>query len=312
MKLVNYLAALLAVSAAISLPPRAQAQSTEPAKIGVGVDAAFVPMYLAKQRKLFDKHGLNVEIVQFTQGGDALDAIIAGQVQMGGAAQPTTLIRAARADVKVFGIFGQSGTYIKLVTKANITDPKQIKSIGIVPGTVSEYATERLFAKYGIDPKSVQLVKIGPPEAPALLARGDLDGYFMWEPWPSNGVKQGGKILLDSGDVGFADNMWLTADGAWFAGHKAQAKAILDTLAEACAMVRADPAVGAAAVQAEAKIPADVALGILKDRECVVRDFTSDDMDSYDKIADFLVSHKITPAKVDVGKVIQRGFYAAN
>jgi NitT/TauT family transport system substrate-binding protein len=106
--------------------------------------------------------------------------------------------------------------------------------------------------------------------------------------------------------------MWLAADGAWFASHKPQAKAVLDALAEACAAVRADPAVGAAAVQAEAKIPAAAALAILKDRECVVRDFTQDDMDSYDKVADFLVNHKITPAKVDVSKVIQRGFYAAN
>jgi NitT/TauT family transport system substrate-binding protein len=311
-KLTKYLAALLVVSAAATPMSRVNAQTAEPIKIGVGVDAAFVPMYLSKQRKLFEKHGLNVELVQFTQGGEAIDAIVAGQVQMGGSAQPTVLIRAARADVKVFGIFGQSGTYIKLVTKPDITDPKQIKSIGIVPGSVSEYATERLFAKFGIDPKSVQLVRVGPPEAPALLVRGDIDGYFLWEPWPSNGVKQGGKILLTDGEVGFVDNMWLAADGAWFAGHKPEAKAVLDTLAEACAIVRADPAVGAAAVQAEAKIPAEAALNILKDRECIVRDFTQDDMESYDKIADFLVSHKITPAKVDVGKVIQRGFYAAN
>jgi NitT/TauT family transport system substrate-binding protein len=312
MKLFRYLVALLALSAAVALLPRANAQAQEPIKLGVGVDAAYVPMFLAKQRKLFEKHGVNVEIIQFTQGGESLDAIIAGQVQVGGSAQPTTLIRAARADIKSFGIFGQSGTYIKLVTKPGITDPKQIKSIGIVPGTVSEYATERMFAKYGIDPRAVQLIKVGPPEAPALLARGDLDAYFMWEPWPSNGVKQGGKILLDSGDVGFADNMWLSSDAAWFAGHQTEAKAVLAALAEACAAVRADPAVGAAAVQAEAKIPADVALGILKDRECVVRDFTSEDMDSYDKIADFLVSHKITPAKVDLNKVIQRGFYVSN
>jgi NitT/TauT family transport system substrate-binding protein len=320
MKLMKYLAALLTVLlmvsfmglTAISPQSAANAQTAEPVKIGVGVDAAFVPMYLSKQRKLFEKHGLNVELVQFTQGGDALDAVVAGQVQMGGSAQPTVLIRAARADIKVFGIFGQSGTYIKLVTKPGIIDPEQIKSIGIVPGSVSEYATERMFAKFGIDPKSVNLIKIGPPEAPALLARGDLDGYFLWEPWPSNGVKQGGKILLTDGDVGFVDNMWLAADGAWFASHKTQAKAILDTLAEACTAVRADPAAGAAAVQAEAKIPVEAALAILKDRECVVRDFTADDLESYDKINDFLVGHKIIPAKVDLSKAILRGFYTSN
>ena len=88
------------------LASAAYAQSGDPIKLAVGVDAAYVPMYLAKQRKLFEKHGANVEIVQFTQGGDSLDALVAGQVAIGAAAQPTTLIRAARADIKTFGIFG--------------------------------------------------------------------------------------------------------------------------------------------------------------------------------------------------------------
>ena len=113
---------------------------------------------------------------------------------MGGAAEPTTLIRAARADIKVLGIYGQSASYIKMVVKAGITDAKQLKKLGIVPGSVSEFSTEQMLVKYGIDPKSVEMVKAGPPEFPALLARGDVDGYFLWEPWPTNGIKQGGKI----------------------------------------------------------------------------------------------------------------------
>jgi NitT/TauT family transport system substrate-binding protein len=310
MRQLGHVAALFAFAIGVALSPAANAQSQEPIKLAVGVDAAFVPMYLAKQRKLFEKHGANVNVVQFTQGGDALDALVAGQVQLGGSAQPTTLIRAARADIKALGIFGQSGTYIKLLVKPSITDPKQLKKIGIVPGSVSEFATEGLLNKYGIDPKSVELVKLGPPEAPALLARGDIDGYFLWEPWPTNGVKQGGKILLNSGDVGFVDNMWLSAEGKWLASHQAEVKAILAALAEACEIVRASPSDAAAAVQKEVKIPAATALEILKDRECVVRDFTSADMESYDKIADFLVNHKITPVKLDVKNVVQQGFYS--
>jgi NitT/TauT family transport system substrate-binding protein len=305
----KYLIVALAFSIAVASAPLALAQTKAPIKLAVGVDAAYVPMYLSKQGKLFEKHGVNVELIQFAQGGESLDALAAGQVSVGSAAEPTTLIRAARADIKVLGIFGQSATYIKLVVKAGITDPKQLKKLGVVLGSVSEYSTERMLNKYGIDPKSVEIIKVGPPEAPALLARGDLDGYFLWEPWPTNGVKQGGKILLTSGDVGYVDNLWLSADAAWLAAHPAEAKAILAALAEACTIVRADPARAAAAVQAEAKIPVAIALEILKERECVVRDFTPADMESYDKIADFLVSRKITPTKVDLGKVLQRGFY---
>src|SRR5882724_573931 len=226
-------AGALAFALAVALAPAAHAQSKEPIKIAIGVDAAFVPLYLSKQNKLFEKHGVNVELVQFTQGGDALDAVAAGQMPLGGAAEPTTLIRAARTDIKVLAIYGQSGSYIKFVGKPGMTDPKQAKKLGIVPGSVSEFSTEQMLIKLGIDPKSVELVKAGPPEFPALLVRGDVDGYFLWEPWPSNGVKQGGKILLTSGDVGYTYNMWLSANGAWLSAHQTEAKSMLAALAEA-------------------------------------------------------------------------------
>jgi NitT/TauT family transport system substrate-binding protein len=309
MSRLHQTAGALALVLSIALGPTANAQSAEPVKLAIGVDAAYVAIYLSKQDKLFEKHGVNVELVQFTQGGDALDAVAAGLMPMGGAAEPTTLIRAARTDIKVLGIYGQSGNYIKFVAKPGITDPKQAKKLGIVPGSVSEFSTEQMLIKYAIDPKSVELVKAGPPEFPALLARGDVDGYFLWEPWPTNGVQQGGKVLLTSGDVGYAYNMWLAASGPWLADHQAEAKAILAALAEACAIVRADPAKGAAAIQAEAKIPAATALATLKDIQCTVRDFTLADMATYDKIADFLAARKITPGKVDLSKIIQQGFY---
>jgi len=300
----------MAVAFSVALVPAAHAQSKEPIKIAIGVDAAFVPLYLSKQNKLFEKHGVNVELVQFTQGGDALDAVAAGQMPLGGAAEPTTLIRAARTDIKVLAIYGQSGTYIKFVGKPGLTDPKQAKKLGIVPGSVSEFSTEQMLSKLGIDPKSVELVKAGPPEFPALLARGDVDGYFLWEPWPTNGVKQGGKVLLTSGDVGYVYNMWLSASGPWLASHQDDAKKIVAALAEACEIVRADPEKGAVAVNAEAKIPVAIARETLKEVQCTVRDFTPADMATYDKIADFLAAKKITPSKVDLSKVIQKGFYA--
>ena len=303
-------AAATAFALAFALSSAAHAQSKEPIKIAIGVDAAFVPLYLSKQNKLFEKHGVNVELVQFTQGGDALDAVAAGQMPLGGAAEPTTLIRAARTDIKVLAIYGQSGTYIKFVGKPGLTDPKQAKKLGIVPGSVSEFSTEQMIAKLGIDPKSVELVKAGPPEFPALLARGDVDGYFLWEPWPTNGVKQGGKVLLTSGDVGYVYNMWLSASGPWLASHQDDAKKILAALAEACDIVHADPEKGAVAVNAEAKIPVATARETLKEVQCTVRDFTPADMATYDKIADFLAAKKITPTKVDVSKVVQKGFYA--
>ena len=302
--------ALLALGAAAA--PAAMAQeklSKDPIVIGVGVDPAYATFFLAAQNKEFEKAGLNVELLQFTQGGDAVDGLVAGQNQLVGSAEPTTLIRAVRSDMRILAVYGQSGTYIKFVARPGITDIKQAKKFGIVPASVSDFATGKMLAKYGIDEKSVEMVSGGPPEFPALLSRGDVDGYFLWEPWPTNGVALGGKILTTSGDVGYSYNMWLSASGAWFDKHKAEARAILGVLAKSCDEVTADPQKAAAATQAQAKIPADKTLGMLKEIQCKVRDFTPTDIATYKEIAQFLVDRKVTPTKADIDKYLQVGFY---
>lgn len=294
----------------LALPAaQAAAQGSSQIQVGVGVDPAYSAIFVADHEKLFQKAGLDVKVVQYTQGGDAMDALAAHQLAMAGAAEPTSLIRMVRANIKAIAVFSQSGSYIKFTARPGATDPKLMKKFGIVPGSVSEFATEKLFQKYGINGSAVQLIKAGPPEFPALLARGDVDGYFLWEPWPTIGVKQGGKVLLTSGDVGYVYNMWLDVDGDWLAGHKDQALAFVRTLKSACDIVHSDPNRAAAANLAEVKIPAQQTLDMLKDVQCVVRDFSPADLKTYDEIAQFLSAHKITQTKADVGKVVEAGFY---
>src|SRR5262249_12003101 len=155
----------------------------------------------------------------------AVDALVAGQVQLAASAESTIMIRSTRADVRALAIFSESGSFIKFVARKGISDAKQAKKLGVVVGSVSEFSTIKLLQKNGIDEKSVEFVKAGPPEFPALLARGDVDGYFLWEPWPTNGVKQGGHVLATSGDVGYVYNMLIAANGAWLDGHKKEAAA---------------------------------------------------------------------------------------
>jgi NitT/TauT family transport system substrate-binding protein len=307
--MIKQFAAVVLAMAIASLPVHAAPLSQEEINIAVGVDPAFSAIYLADQEHLFAKAGVNVKVRQYTQGGDAMDAVAAGQTQLGSAAEPTSLIRMAHSNIRAIAVYSQSGKYIKLVARDTISDPRQMKKFGIVPGSVSEYATEKLFQKYNIDPKSVELVKAGPPEFPALLVRGDVDGYFLWEPWPTLGVKQGGKVLLTSGDVGYVYNMWLSGSGPWLDSHHAEAEAILQAMTQACDEIRADPQKAGTASQAEVKIPAAQAMELLKDVDCRTRDFTPADLQSYDQIADFLVEHKITPSKVDVKKVIDTSFF---
>lgn len=299
-------AALLAMAGPV-------AADAPPIRFAVGIDPAFTPMFLAKHEKMFDEAGLNVQLQQFTQSNEGLDSINAGLIDLVGAAEPGTLTRITRGDIRPLAIYEQSGKYIKLVVQNGITDVKQIKKFGIIPGTSSEYVTHRLLDKFQIDPKSVQLVNAGPPELPALLAGKSIDAYFVWEPWPSVGIKQGGKVLMTSADVGYTYTMWLSANGAWLDKNRDAAKKVVATLAKACAVVQEGMASGdlsrpVTANRTLAKLPKEQTESFLRDVECVVRDFTPEDLESYDQIADFLHQAKMTPVKADYRKVMQFGF----
>ena len=299
------------VAAAISLiaiAASSAAWAQTPVRVAVGIDPAYSPVFLAKTAGLFSAAGVDVNVVQYAQGGEGVDGVLAGQNQFAASTEATVLNRSTRGDLVGLAVFSQSPRFIKLVVRNGISDVKQVKKFGIVPGSVNEFATSKLLAKNGIDPKSVEYVRAGPPEFPALLQRGDVDGYVMWEPWPSNGVKAGGKILAYSGDFGYTYNLLLAASGAWVKTHEKEAKAVVKAIAQACEQITADPAKAGAATLAEAKIPAAQSIELLKDVECKVRDFTPTDLANYRDISEFLVSNKMVPTKPDVDKAMVVGF----
>jgi NitT/TauT family transport system substrate-binding protein len=279
-----------------------------PIIIGVGSDPVFTPFFVAAHEKIFAAQGVDVVVKPYTDGGTAMDALVAQQAHLACASDATNLVRAARAPLRALAVVQESGRYIKLVGRKGLS-VNQIKKFGCVPASVSQYVTELLIKKFHVDPASVQLVKSGPPELPALLARGDIDAFFLWEPWPTNGVRQGGEVLMTSEDVGYKATLWLTALGPWLESNKAAAQSVLKALSQASEITRKDPQRAAAAVQAVTKIPVTTTLALLGELDSVVRDFNEQDEWTTSSISKFLVQQKATAERVDPSGLLQRGFY---
>lgn len=298
------------VIAAAARPAGVFAQTAQ-IKIAVGSDPVFAGFYLAAHEKMFAAENLDVAVQPFTDGGEALNSLVAQQAHLAVAAEPTHMVRFARAEMRPLAVVYQSGRYIKMVVGKDIAGPEKVKKFGIVAGSVSEYSAQLLLKKLGTDPSAVQMIKSGPPELPALLARGDIDAYFAWEPWPTTGARQGGRVVMTSKDVGYVDTHWITPTAGWLEANGDAARAVLKVLAKSCQIVVKEPERAAAAIQAVIKMPPSQTLPLLKDMDPGVRDFTDADYQSYDAIAAFLADRKITPALVDYKRMLQRGFYKA-
>lgn len=292
------------------LPPAGTTANAKSLPIAVGIDPTFVAFFVAKQEKLFEKHGLDVELLSFGPGGAMVDGMMAGQAVMTASTETTHIVRMAHGDIRPLGLVGESGDNLKLVAGAATDEPAKIKKLGVVPGGVFEYLSSVTLTKYNMDPASVEIIKAGPPELPALLARGDIDGFWLFEPFPTMVVQQqGGRILARSKDVGYTYGFWVSAMGDWLKGNEPTARKVMDALAEACELTTADPQLAADAVQAQVKIPTAQTLDFLKEAQCKVRSFTDADLASYDAIADFLAGAKITAERVSFRDKMEIGFY---
>lgn len=285
------------------------ARAATPIRIGVGSDPVFASYFLAAEEGFFKDAGLDVNIQTYSGGGEAMNALVAGQVDVAAASESTTMTRMPRAEIRPLAVTYSSGLYVKLVLREDIEDPSQIKTFGIVPGSISEYCTNLTIQHFDLDGTSIKMVPSGPPELPALLVRGDIDAFFAWEPWPATAVKQGGHVLLTSRDVGYTDTIWATASAAMLESNPEGLQAMLGALAKASEIVQSDPERAAKGVKAATRIPVDTTLTAFKDMTAVVRDFTDADYQSFDGIAKFLAANGATEGEIPWRDYMQRGFY---
>ncbi|HWC23891.1 MAG TPA: ABC transporter substrate-binding protein [Flexivirga sp.] len=278
-------------------------------RIGVGIDAAYAPFFLADTDGMFKDAGLNVKLVQFGRGGDAVQAIAGDQVEMAGNSDTTTLtLLKQNPDLRAMFIYEQSGKYLKVVAKPGITKASQIKKMGVTQG-LSDYMAQKYFEANKVPLDSVKFVESDPSSLPALTKKGTVDAYLLWEPWPSNGVKLGLKELTDTGSYGYSYVHWAVADSTWLKGHEKEAAKVAKVLDKASKITAKDPDRAAVAVQAEAKIKKADAKQAIELVDWKVRDFNGKDMTSYQDQIKYFVKKGTLNKALDIKPNILNGWY---
>ncbi|MGW6907466.1 ABC transporter substrate-binding protein [Streptomyces sp. NPDC054940] len=278
-------------------------------RVAVGIDPSFAPFFLADAQGLWAEHGVNVQLVQFGRGGEGVDALAGNQVQLAGNSDTTTIGQLPQnAGLRALVVYEQSGRYLKVVLGPKVASPAKIRKMAVVPG-LSELAATRYLESKGIDTKSVDFVTADPPEIPALLQKGDVDAYVLWEPWPAKGTELGGRIVATTGDYGVSYAQWLIADDKWLSGHKGLAVKVAQALQDAARRTEADPDAAATATQKAAKIPAAQTLKAIEDIDFGVRDIEAADVRTYTATAQFYVDTGKAKSQPDVSRAALRGWF---
>jgi NitT/TauT family transport system substrate-binding protein len=304
---VAALAAVTLAATACSRPATEATSGDGPIRISVGVDPSYAPFFLADKEGMFKTAGLDVQIVQTEGGAASAQNVVAGTSEMSGNADSTALtVMAANPGLRALGVYEDSQRYFQVVLRQGVT-PQSIKTMGVFPG-IGLYFTDIYLRSLGIDPASTKLVNTGPPEQPALLARGDIDAFVSFDPWIAQAVSTGGKVVATSGDFGAKYAQWLLASQSWLAKHEDTAARVFRVVADAAAIVQSDPERAAKAVSAAIQMDPAAAKRTVTQIDFGARDFTDDDLARADSLVKFFQGQNKISGPVDTETGLLRGW----
>lgn len=274
MKRTSWIAFLAALGAGSSV---AVAQTKE---VTIAHQDMIVPFRVAQAAGAVEKAtGYKISWKMFGGGGDVIKAMASGEVPIGEVgSSPATAAAAQGMDVQIVWIIDDINNAEQLVAsnKSGVKSLADLKGKKIATPFVSTAHYQLLFAlnKAKVDPKSVQILNMRPPEIAAAWERGDLDATFIWEPVLSK-VKANGKVITSAADVakqGAPTFDALMVNKSWAEKNKAFVTALVREMAKADAAYKAKPADYAATTE-NAKTIAKVVGAKAEDVPAVLKDY---------------------------------------
>ncbi|HEY7323078.1 MAG TPA: ABC transporter substrate-binding protein [Candidatus Binatia bacterium] len=180
-----------------------KASAQDRARVGwAAMTASHTPLWVAQEKGFFVRQGLSIEPIFFGAGPPAMQALVAGDLDIVVTSAPNVVNpRLGGADtVMVLSIIP---TFIDhIISAPNITSPEQLRGhVGSVNrfGSISEMGLRLSLKRLGIDPeKDVRIVPAGGnPERLAAISKGIAQFTIMNEPFIKEAERLGFRDLVN-------------------------------------------------------------------------------------------------------------------
>ncbi len=165
-----------------------------------------LPIYVADEEGLFQKHNINVEFIPAGSAPKRDELINSGQVDgMINEVVSTIFYNRDETQVQIVRyarIATPDSPIFRILTsnKSGITNISQLKGvpIGVSKGTVIEYLTDRILQAEGFTQNEIEVISIPDiGQRMALLASGQVDAAMLPDPLASLVLDQGANLLIE-------------------------------------------------------------------------------------------------------------------
>ena len=140
---------------------------------------------------------------KFDGGADVIAAIASGSLDIGYVgSSPLAAAASRQLPIETIALVGLISDAEALAVRG-VTKPADLAGKKIATPFVStaHYSLLTALKHWNVDPKSVEILNLRPPEIAAAWSRGDIDGAYVWDPVLSE-IKKTGTVLATSADVG--------------------------------------------------------------------------------------------------------------
>jgi NitT/TauT family transport system substrate-binding protein len=163
-------------------------------KVSVAIGGAgclcYLPTMLAKQLGEYDRAGLNVELIGFKGGSQALTAVLGGSADVvSGYFDHCVNLAAKQQFMQSIVVYDRYPGFALVVAPAHTGAVKSIKDlagkkVGVsAPGSSTDFFLKYMLARNGVDPNSVAVIGIGlEATAVAAMERGLVEAAIMLDP----------------------------------------------------------------------------------------------------------------------------------
>lgn len=188
---------------------------------------------------LFSNKGIDLEVTEFANGINTIDALELGQLDVGLFADYAGVNRfgntIGNTELKAFTQFYVTDQSFLYVNPEHISQPEDLYQANLVScaGVVYEYYYGKLFEKYGIDASKIKLKNVGSTqEALALAAQGTGDSFWANAQTKPMFEKYGWKKYVSIGDIGATQYAFLIAKDSYLKEHQEDVIRYLETSEE--------------------------------------------------------------------------------
>jgi NitT/TauT family transport system substrate-binding protein len=197
---------MLTLSLLLSLSAISQAQDKGLKKFNWGVTSLsasqWIP-WIAKEAKLYEKYGMEAELVLLRGSGQSAQAIISGSI-LGAPCTLTTVMGANLSGADLVTVAHTvAGVQSKLFVRADIKKPEDLRGKRIAVsgfGSLGDFLERYIIKKYGMDPgRDVIMLAIGTqPDRLQALFNGAVDAADLSHPADVQAERKGFRMLWDA------------------------------------------------------------------------------------------------------------------